>query len=64
MEKPGLTVALITATPYSLCRQRREADRICKTNISLTVKFIIKSKEMYIQEIGIIIKRKQIILLP
>ena len=47
MEKLGLTVPLITAIPYSLCRQRRVVSRICKTNICPVVKYILRKRDVY-----------------
>ena len=58
MEKPGLTVTLITATLYSMYRLRRETYHSCKVNIYPTVRFVLKSNEMNIQYLGINLKKE------
>ena len=64
MEKPGLTVAPYRRKPYSFCRQRREADCICKTNVHLTVKITLKAKRCIYKNLAISLKGNEIFLLP
>ena len=51
--------------PLILCADREERHVVsAKTNIHPAVKYLLKEKEMYLQEFSNIIKRKRIIILP